>query len=230
MKSYNSSSNYQPSEFIPPRIGQVCLSKIAYRTYKVIAEIINDNERVGLFNLRVRTLAIDRNDSIVGSSPLGMFPFFSSYRYSHIFCLPPKEKYIYVNYLLARKEVYTIRIVYPPLRWRDFSRISIPKAAISDDKLVNIKGKLKLLFNITNLSSQKKAFQINIGFYDSTGKLIGGSVAYTNWLIKPNKPKSIVADVPLELPPNSTYIIQPYTSIRQWDDIFGRNSCIVKNP
>jgi hypothetical protein len=223
MKSYNSSFSHQPPKFIPPRIGQVCLSKIGPATFRVAAEIINENERVGLYNLRVRTLAIDRNDSIVGSSPLLSI-------HSNIFCLPPKEKYIYVNYLLAHKEVYTIRIVYPPLKWRDFSCISIPKAAISDDKFVNIKGKLKLVFNITNLSPKSKAFQINIGFYDSTGKLIGGSFAYTNLFIKPNKPKLISADVPLELPPNSTYIIQPYTSIRQWDDIFGRNSCIVKNP
>jgi hypothetical protein len=222
MKSYNSSFSHQPPKFIPPRIGQVCLSKINYLTYKVAAEIINDNEQVGLYNLYVRTLAIDRNDCIVGSS-YGL-------RYPHIFCLPPKQKYIFVNYLLARKEVYTIKIIYPPLKWRDFSCIDLPKAAISDDKLVNIKGKLKLLFNITNLSPKKKAFRIHIGFYNSTGKLIGGSVAYTNWFIKPNDPKSIVSDVPLELPPNSTYIIQAYTSIRQWDDIFGRNSCIVKNP
>ena len=51
MKSYNSSFSHQPPKFIPPKIGQVCLSKINYLTYKVTAEIINDNEQVGLYNL-----------------------------------------------------------------------------------------------------------------------------------------------------------------------------------
>jgi hypothetical protein len=70
-------------------------------------------------------------------------------------------------------------------------------------------GKHFLQFNITNNSNHLHSFQINAGFYNNNGKLIGGALTYT-YNIKPYKQKLMKIKLFFTPPQDCSFIIQPW--------------------
>jgi hypothetical protein len=221
-KDLKISVKYPDSPYIPPKIGQVCCNKISDYKNFITAEIINENSSVGLFKSLFEINSYDEKKYFMGKNS----PFCNEL--NRILYLPPKNKYILVTYLnfpflfegfksgppfstllFSSRKIDNIKFHFINLKWMNFVNICLPQASIDNEQLIEMKGKHFLQFNITNNSNRLHSFQINVGFYNNNGKLIGGALADT-YNIKPYKQKLMKIKLLFTPPPDCSYIIQPW--------------------
>lgn len=208
MHSYINHIFFPRDNFISPKIGQICWREIEtlkseIKKFRLTAEIVNMNYNVGLYKAFVQVIGLDKEGSKIN-------PSFAEDEGDFIPYLPPNSKYIFVCDLYGRKQLDDVYFVFQNTKWRDFSNISSPKAVIIYDLLYTIFQEYNLEFIIENLSKYKHRFQINCGFYNKNGRLIGGVKGNTIQPIKPGKRKYMILDVPFDLPVDCRYEIQVY--------------------
>jgi hypothetical protein len=212
MQSYNNPPYYSSAKFIPPKIEHICWKYIRMRTFgfrefRIAAEINNDSDKFGLFKNPVNIYALYKK----GSNIRRIRNFFES---SSILYLLPKQKYLYISSFFLMESYYKKTIKFelnlPKLNWENFSGLSFPETKISNDRLITLNGKNILKFDLTNLSNPKHSFQVNVGLYNSKGKLIGGAMGIAHYNIRKNVPKPMKIEIPFELPSDCKYVIQTY--------------------
>jgi hypothetical protein len=208
--------DYFKTSYIPPKISQVCCNRISSFNNLITAEIMNDNPDVALYKSPVVVKAYDNKDLFMGENG------WLVEGETKILYLPPKGKYLFMTFLdwdtlryqpsihllFSNTIISKVNFGFYPLKWKDFSNISLPQVKISNDNIIEINGKHFLQYDITNHSDKWHSFQVKAGFYNSNGNLIGGAFEITTGSVRPYVPETRKIKVPFELPSDYHYKIQ----------------------
>jgi hypothetical protein len=190
-----------PQQYKPIKVKNLSWTN-AGSYYSMAAEIINENENVGLYQTPVTVTSYDNEGNIVDVKRL-------SGTYGGIYFLLPKSKIIITTFI-GEKEPSKISIDFPEIKWINFSNINIPKVTVSQENFA--KGELgnEVFCRLTNESEYKLKIAVVIAFYSNDGKLFGGSYETILGKLDPKSSTTFKEDIFMQPPKDAKLVVKAY--------------------